>query len=139
MDIYAETILDHYKHPHHKGELKDASVTHMEHNPSCGDRISIALKMSNGTIEDIAWTGEGCAISQAAMSLLSDELKGMPAADAETIDEKAIRTLIGVDVGTRRLKCALLCLHTLINALRTHRGVAPQTWNETVGNAEKTR
>lgn len=138
MDIYAETILDHYKHPHHKGVLSDASVTHTENNPSCGDRVEIALKITNGSIENIAWNGEGCAISQAAMSLLSDELIGKPAADAEVIDEKAIRTLLGVDIGTRRLKCALLCLHALKNALRTHRGQQPQSWNETVGNAEKT-
>lgn len=139
VDLYAETILDHYKHPHHKGELADASVAHTEHNPACGDRIALQLKIADGAIAGLAWTGEGCAISQAGMSLLSSELLGKTTEEAEALDERAIRALLGVDVGTRRLKCALLCLHTLKNALRVYHGEAPQSWQETVGNGEKTR
>ncbi len=149
MDIYADNILDHYKHPHHHGELADASITHAEHNPSCGDMITLHLRISDNPsatlragsnrITDIAWTGDGCAISQAGMSLLSDELIGKTVDEAAGIDADQMKTLLGVPVGTRRLKCALLGLHTLKNALLTYRGHPSQSWHETVGNDKETR
>lgn len=134
MDLYAENILDHSKHPHHNGELADASVTHTENNPSCGDTVTLQLRIEEDKIADIAWTGDGCAISQAGMSMVSDELMGMCVLDAESLTEGRIKDLLGVPVGTRRIKCALLGLHTLKNTLHTHKGQPTQTWHETIGN-----
>jgi nitrogen fixation protein NifU and related proteins len=139
MDIYADNILDHYKHPHHHGELADASVEHTEHNPSCGDMVTLHLRIDGDRISEIGWSGDGCAISQASMSMLSDELAGKTLAEADEMTEAQIRALIGVPVGTRRLKCALLGLHTLKNSLRAYRGLPSQSWHETVGNDKETR
>lgn len=139
MDIYADNILDHYKHPHHAGTLTDPSVTHEEINLSCGDTVRLELLIDDGVIRDLAWTGSGCAISQAGMSILSDGLIGKTVADAQAIDSASMHTMLGVPVGTRRLKCALLGLHTLQNALHAHAKTPAQTWQETVGNDKETR
>lgn len=138
MDLYAENILDHSKHPHHSGAINDASVVHTENNPSCGDTITLTLKIDGEKIVDIAWTGDGCAISQAGMSILSDELIGKNLQDVDAVNPVSIQALLGVPVGTRRLKCALLCLHTLKNALHSYKAEPLQTWHETVGDDDKT-
>lgn len=128
MDLYAETILDHYKHPRHAGHLKEPTVSHREENASCGDDLTLELKIDKGIIRELAWHGEGCAISQAAMSLLSEELTGKSISDTETMTKETVLGLLGVPVGPRRLKCALLCLHTLKNALRVSKNDSPETW-----------
>lgn len=131
MDLYAENILDHYKHPRHTGHLSRA-VSHREENISCGDDLTIDLVIDDGVIADLKWRGEGCAISQAAMSLLSEELIGMSVADAEALKPDEVYSLLGVPIGPRRFKCALLGLHTLKNALRAAHGEPAQSWLETV-------
>lgn len=132
MDIYAENILDHYKNPRAAGQLGEFTVRHREENLSCGDDLTLDLLIENGTIKDLKWRGEGCAISQAAMSILSEELIGMSVTDAEELKPENIYALLGVPVGPRRFKCALLCLHTLKNALRQSMGEETQSWLETV-------
>ncbi len=107
-------------------------MTHREENISCGDDLTIDLKINDGIIKDIKWRGEGCAISQAAMSLLSEDLIGMTVSDAEALKPDAIYALLGVPIGPRRFKCALLSLHTLLNTLRRARSEPPQNWLETV-------
>lgn len=132
MDLYAEHILDHYRHPRCHGTMVDPSVTHTERNMSCGDALTVTLKIEDDHITDILWSGTGCAISQAGMSILSEILKDTSIPDALAISPEKIRTMLGVPIGPRRLKCALLCLHTLKNTLRTFQGQEPQTWMETV-------
>lgn len=141
MDLYAENILDHYKHPHKKGSVisDQFSVTHEEKNLSCGDRLNVGLTIENDIIKDIAWDGEGCAISQASMSMLADELVGKNLKEVDALTPQSIFDLIQVPVGTRRLKCALLCLHALKNALHSYRNEPLQSWQETVGNDTETR
>ncbi|OGJ69137.1 hypothetical protein A3J34_02015, partial [Candidatus Peribacteria bacterium RIFCSPLOWO2_02_FULL_51_10] len=131
MDLYAENILDHYRHPRNAGELKKFSVRHKEENLSCGDELSFDLKIKNGKISSLAWTGTGCAISQAAMSILSEELEGISVDSAEKFDSKKIMELLKVPVGPRRTKCALLCLHALKNALHEFKKEPTQSWTET--------
>lgn len=131
MDLYADNILDHYKHPRNTGGIPRA-VTHREENISCGDDLTIDLVIENDVIKDLKWRGEGCAISQAAMSLLSEELIGMKVTVAQAIKPDHVYALLGVPVGPRRFKCALLGLHTLLNTLRTARKHAPQSWTQTV-------
>jgi nitrogen fixation protein NifU and related proteins len=132
MDLYAEHILDHYKTPRGKGLLADPSVTHTERNVSCGDAVTLNLDLKNGTICRLGWEGTGCAISQAGMSMLAEELEGKTAAEAAAISPKHLLELLGVPIGPRRMKCALLSLHTLKNALRAAEGKEPQLWRETV-------
>ena len=77
MDIYAQNILDHFKAPHNEGVLSDASIIQKEENHSCGDTLEVSMTIEKESIAKIAFQGSGCAISQAAMSILSDELVGM--------------------------------------------------------------
>lgn len=139
MDLYAETILDHYKHPRLQGRLDQPSVTRSEKNLSCGDSLTLDLQIEDTVIQKLAWIGGGCAISQAGMSLLAEVLVGKTVGEASMLSDKDIRELLGVDIGTRRAKCALLCLHTLKNAIHTYRGEAAEGWNETIGNTAETR
>lgn len=132
MDLYADNVLDHYRHPRNAGSLKKATVTHREENLSCGDDLTIALRITGGKIADVRWQGTGCAISQAAMSLLSEELVDLPVDGAAKLTPQAIRTMLGVPVGPSRIRCALLCLHTLKNALRKWKGEPLQDWLRTV-------
>lgn len=132
MDIYAENIIDHYKHPHKKERLPSPAVSHTELNPSCGDTLTLDLAIENGTVTGIGWTGDGCAISQATMSILSDEIQGKTVEELEGWNAAKITGMLGVPVGARRMKCALLSLHTLKNALHLHKSEAPQGWQETV-------
>lgn len=132
MDLYVENVLDHYKHPRNTGNLKKATVIHREENLSCGDDLTIELLIVKGKITDIRWQGTGCAISQAAMSMLSEKLTDLTIEDAGNLKPDDVRAVLSVPVGPRRIKCALLCLHTLKNALRKWRKEPLQDWLETV-------
>lgn len=134
MDLYAENILDHSRHPHRKSLLREPTVDREEANASCGDKIRLQLWIADGKVNDVGWEGDGCAVSQASMSLLADELIGMSAEEAERLSATDIKDLLGIDVGPRRTKCALLSLHALKNALREVRGTQPQSWSETLGS-----
>lgn len=136
MDLYAENILDHYKTPRGKRALANPSVAHGEKNLSCGDGLTLQLIVKDGVIQELGWDGTGCAISQAGMSMLAEELVGKAVAEAAAIDSKHVTDLLGVPIGPRRVKCALLSLHTLKNTLRTLEGQPPQMWRETVGASE---
>ncbi len=143
MDLYADNILDHYKHPHHKMEtqgiasLQDPTVVHTEKNLSCGDVLTIQLTIKDDHIAEIGWSGEGCAISQAAMSMLAEELMGTSIPDIDALTPQDIKDLLGVPISNRRIKCALLSLHTLKNAMHDLRKEPAQGWTETVGNEKK--
>ncbi len=136
MDLYAENILDHYHHPRGTGSMATPTVRHREENLSCGDELTIDLEVAGGKIKKVSWQGTGCAISQASMSMLSEELAGMTTDEAEHLEMKHVIELLHVPVGARRTKCALLSLHTLKNALRTHAGLPVQNWNATIGSTK---
>lgn len=114
-DFYREYILEHYKYPHNSGTLENATISHEEHNPLCGDRIRIDLLIEDDVIRDIRFTGRGCAISQASASILTDEVKGKTVEQAKTFSKEALLDLIGIPLEKNpvRLKCALLSLKTL--------------------------
>lgn len=116
--VYAEHILAHHKHPRNRVPLKNRTLEHTEDNLSCGDTIALELLIEGKKIAAISWNGSGCAISQGGMSLLSEELMGKPVAKVSALSPKDMRRLLGVPISTRRLKCALLPLLTLRNALR---------------------
>lgn len=116
IDIYAEEIISHYEHPHNKGEIKNPSVSLHEHNPLCGDDLTMYLKIENGKIEDVKFNGAGCAISMASASMLTDFIKGKSLAEIEKMGLSTIIELLGIDPGPARLKCATLSLKTLKEA-----------------------
>ncbi|OIO93198.1 MAG: SUF system NifU family Fe-S cluster assembly protein [Anaerolineae bacterium CG2_30_64_16] len=113
MDLYAEEILDHYKHPRHFGHLDDPTMTYHDTNPFCGDEITLELRIEDDHVVDVAFTGQGCAISRAAASMMSEEIIGMPLDELRRWDKENITDLLGIEVGPVRIKCALLPLKAL--------------------------
>lgn len=115
------------------GKWKVANViTHSEANVSCGDEITVALEIKDNVVTSIEWNGTGCAISQAGMSIVAEEFEGETTDALLKMKKSDVYELLGVPVGPRRFKCALICLHTIKNALRKHNGKDPQSWLETV-------
>jgi nitrogen fixation NifU-like protein len=111
--FYREAILDHYKHPRHKGHLENPDIHFHDHNPFCGDEITVELKMNNGVVAEAAFDGRGCAISQAAASMLMEEIVGKSTEELKELDKQYILDLLGIEIGPVRLKCALLPLKVL--------------------------
>src|SRR5216110_712834 len=104
-ELYREQILEHYKHPHNFGELDDADLDFFDSNPLCGDELRVQLKLdSAGRVEDVAFTGHGCAISQAAASLVSDELLGKSPDEILQLDREFVLELLGIDISATRMK-----------------------------------
>ena len=118
MDIYREQILDLYKNPKNRGKMGNPTVAYEEYNPLCGDKIFLQLLIEGGKIVDVKFSGEGCAISTAAASLLSDYIKGKDLANIRKIKADDILQLLGLESLTpARLKCALLPLEGLRHTL----------------------
>ncbi|MEM7343385.1 MAG: Fe-S cluster assembly sulfur transfer protein SufU [Chloroflexota bacterium] len=113
-DFYRENILDHYRNPRNAGTLENATHSHEEHNPLCGDTIQIDLYVNEAdVIEKVAFHGKGCAISQASASMLTEMLDGMKLEDAQQIGKEEILENLGIEIGPVRMKCALLALKVL--------------------------
>ena len=106
--IYRENIIDHYKNPHNKGLIKNADIKFTENNPLCGDVITITIKISGKKIEDIKFEGRGCAISQSAASMMTDELKGKALEEASGFTREKVIGMLGIEIGPVRTKCAVL-------------------------------
>ena len=122
--MYREVILDHYKNPRGHGVLEHADAEADGQNPLCGDEVSIyvAFAEDGETIDEVKFSGRGCAISQAATSMLMEMSKGRTALDVATMDKEELLAEIGVPLTPVRLKCAMLGLTTLKVALHKAKG-----------------
>jgi nitrogen fixation NifU-like protein len=109
-DMYRQQILDHYKNPRNYGEIEEATFTHVGENPMCGDeiRMDVVLDDAEETIEHVAFQGDGCAISQASASMLSQEPEGLTIVELHVLDRDDIVDMLGVDISPMRIKCAVL-------------------------------
>jgi nitrogen fixation NifU-like protein len=117
-DLYRDEILEHYREPHNFGTLDAPDASFEGHNPLCGDRITMMLIVDgDGNVSDVAFSGRGCAISQASASMLTDEVKGRPVSEVKDMTNQDILDLLGIEISPARLKCALLSLSTLQSAL----------------------
>jgi len=116
--LYRDEILEHYRRPHNFGTLEHPDVSYEGSNPLCGDRITLMLDLDDsGHVADVAFTGRGCAISQASASLLTDTLRGRSTDDLLHLGKDDVLDLLGIEISPARLKCALLSLDTLQRAL----------------------
>ncbi len=111
--LYAEDILDHYKHPRNYGTLDDPDVHVEANNPLCGDRLSMDLRVRDGVVEDVRFQGRGCAISQASASILTEMVQGRTLDEVKALTKDDLLEEIGIPVSPARLKCALLSLKVL--------------------------
>jgi nitrogen fixation protein NifU and related proteins len=116
-DLYRDYILDHYKRPRNFGELDPHDLDAFEHNPLCGDQLGVHIRVQDNRIVDIRFHGHGCAISQAAASIASEELKGMTLDEAGGLPADWVLELLGIPVSATRRKCALLGLKAVRGAV----------------------
>jgi nitrogen fixation NifU-like protein len=122
-DLYRDEILEHYRRPHNFGTLPEPDAAFEGSNPLCGDRITLMLDI--GRVSDVAFTGRGCAISQASASMLTDEIRGMTVDEVAHLQNQDVLDLLGIEISPARLKCALLSIDTLKKALTEGRDPAP--------------
>jgi len=117
-DLYRDEILEHYREPHNFGVIESPDASYEGHNPLCGDRITMMLSLDpSGTVTDVAFSGRGCAISQASASMLTDEIRGRSLDEVRALKNQDILDLLGIEISPARLKCALLSIDTLHHAI----------------------
>lgn len=128
--LYRELILDHYKNPRNHGVLEPADARAEGQNPLCGDEVTVSVRLGAGdVIEEVGFDGRGCAISQAATSMLTDLVKGKTATEVAELPKEALLDELGIPLTPVRLKCAILGLGVLKVALHKARGTAlPEEW-----------
>jgi nitrogen fixation NifU-like protein len=128
-ELYRDNILDHYKNPRSHGEIEPADAHAEGTNPLCGDEVTISVALDGETIEDIKFRGRGCAISQAATSMLMEMVKGRSAAEVAGMSRDELLEEVGIPLTPVRLKCALLGLGVLKVALHRALGTPlPDEW-----------
>lgn len=115
--LYREALLDIYRNPVNKGELDDPDLEARLVNPLCGDEVKLQVKLKNSSIDQAVFSGNGCAISQASASLLAKHLVGKRFSEIQKVKANDILELIGINPSPARLKCALLSLEVLKEAL----------------------
>ncbi len=129
--LYREIILDHYKNPRGHGVIEDADVEAEGQNPLCGDEVSIYVSFAPGTdvIDEVKFSGRGCAISQAATSMLMEMIEGRTAQEVAAMSKEELLEELGIPLTPVRLKCAILGLTTLKLALHKGKGtLLPEEW-----------
>ncbi len=116
-ELYRDYILDHYKNPRNFGELEPHDLEFHDHNPLCGDELGVHLIVdADGRIAELRFHGQGCAISQAAASITSEELIGMPVTEIPGLSADWVLDQLGIDISPTRRKCALLSLKVMRGA-----------------------
>ncbi len=111
--LYREIILDHYRNPRNRGVLEPADYTYEDTNPLCGDEIRIDIRVKDGVVSDIKFSGRGCAISQASASILTEMVKGRPLEEVKALTKDDLLEELGIPISPARMKCACLSLKVL--------------------------
>ncbi|MGC8663454.1 MAG: Fe-S cluster assembly sulfur transfer protein SufU [Thermoplasmata archaeon] len=116
-DIYMEFILENYKNPKNYGKMENPTTSSSGSNPLCGDEIEIYIKVENNKLNNIKFTGKGCAISQASASILTEMVKNKDVNFVKNLREKDLLDALGIELSPARMKCALLSYNTLKKAI----------------------
>jgi len=116
-DFYKEYILDHYRSPRNFGKFENPDASAEDVNPLCGDQIRIELQVRDGKVCDIRFSGKGCAISQASVSMLTESVKGKSLEDIVRLPQEAVLENVGIGISPTRMKCAMLGLKVLKSAV----------------------
>ncbi len=130
-ELYRENLMDHYRHPRHHGAFDVPDAAADGHNPLCGDQVAVQVRLEGGRIGEMRFTGNGCAVSQAATSMLTDLVQGLTVEEAAALPSQAILDELGIPLSPMRVKCAVLGLGTLKVAL--HRSIGtplPPEWGD---------
>jgi nitrogen fixation protein NifU and related proteins len=107
--MYRENIMEHYKSPRNRGRVKNAEIVFSDNNPACGDEIEVTVKLNDKKeVIDVKFEGTGCAISQAATSMLTEKIKGMNLEEVRNIKKEEVLEMLGIPLQPIRVKCALL-------------------------------
>lgn len=120
MDLYSDIILDHYQHPRNAAPLEHPSVHIAEYNPLCGDSIQLDIRIEHGRIIDAGFLSIGCALSGAAMSLLSEVIKGKSLEEANALSNDTVFSLLQIPITPVRIKCAVLGLAAVKHAIKEY-------------------
>lgn len=115
-DFYRDYILDHYRSPRNFGRLESPDASAEDLNPLCGDEIRMEFNVNGGTIEDVRFSGKGCAISQASASMLTEAIKGMKLEDVAKLSKDIVLENVGIGISPTRMKCAMLGLRVAKSA-----------------------
>jgi nitrogen fixation NifU-like protein len=117
-----EFIMEHYRHPHNSGVIENATGEITEYNPVCGDAVKVSILIKDHRVQEIRFVGRGCSISQAAASILTDEVRGKGIEELKKMTEKEHLDSIGIRLGPSREKCALLSFNALKKILVKYGG-----------------
>ena len=120
LDMYAEELIQHYEHPSNKRKIENATIVMPEENISCGDVITVYLKLNGDKIEDVSFDGSGCVISMGSASMLTDSLKGKTLEQLEKMKYQDLLKVINIDPGPVRMHCATLSLRAFKKAAFAH-------------------
>ncbi len=133
--LYRELILDHYKNPRNHGLLEPSDALAEGQNPLCGDEVTVSVRIgADDRIEEVGFEGRGCAISQAATSMLTDLVKGRTAEEVAAMPKDELLDELGIPLTPVRLKCAILGLGVLKLALHKAKGTPlPEEWGTSAG------
>jgi len=118
MDLYAEIIMDHFKHPRNSGEIIDTDLVFEDVNPVCGDKIKVFLKVEGGKICEMKYLAAGCAISKASASLLSEKVLGLEIDEIDKLSKSDMDELLGTEIVPGRTKCEMLALSAVKKILK---------------------
>jgi nitrogen fixation protein NifU and related proteins len=125
-ELYRDFILDHYRNPRNAGTLPDPDATFEDNNPLCGDKIRMDLRVEDGKVTDVKFAGRGCAISMASASLLTEQIKGMSVTEIAKLGKDDVLANVGINISAARLKCALLGIKVLKQALALRYEPSPE-------------
>ncbi len=116
-DLYQQQILDHFKDPQNFGKINRDCKCSEENNPMCGDQIEMSVCIADGQVKDIKFDGQGCAVSMASTSMLTEKVKGMKLEEVKKIGYADIEKMLGIPLSSSRKKCAYLGLQVLVKII----------------------